>query len=243
MTDISPFPFQSLSPALWPPSCPRATHRPASPFQTPPLGSPQTGQQSSGPHSPPGLGEDFPQYLRILSVQPLALSPSRLTSFPAVPKLQASCQPTCTQLWAHNPQEDLQRARLPLSPTLCQPAGEPAVPDGCGAPSLSQSPASLSPSPSPVPVENCSCESPRAYSSSWGQTAPDPRARYTDRSYTSAECCTFSQGRAGTQRSSASPMEPEAARGLAFKIQINSCCHGQVLWASRAIPSHHPVFR
>lgn len=213
MTDISPFPFQALSPALWPPSCPHATHSPASPFQTLPLGSPQIGQQSSGPHSPHGLGEDIPQYLRILSVESLAPSPSRLTSFPAVPKLQASCQPTCTQLWARNPQEDLQGARLPLSHTLCQPA----VPDGGGAPSLSQCPASLSLSPSPVPAENCSCESRRAYSSSWGQTAPDLRARYTDRSYTSAECCASSQGRAGTQRKSASPVEPEAVRHLAFK--------------------------
>lgn len=188
VADIFLFPFQAMSPSLWPPSCPLATHRPASPSPTPPPRTPQTGHQSSGPHSPPGREEDIPQDLRILSVQPLALSPSRLTSFPAAPQVQASCQHTCIQLWACNPQEDLWRARLPLSPTVCQPVGEPAAPNGCGAPSLSQSLASPSPSPSPAPTENYSCESLRAHSSSRGQTAPDSRARYTGRSYASAKC-------------------------------------------------------
>ncbi|KAM5213099.1 protein DBF4 homolog B isoform 4-T10 [Hipposideros larvatus] len=60
--------------------------------------------------------------------------------------------------------------------------------------SLSQSLASPSPSPSPAATEN-SCESSRAQGSLWGHTATDSRARYTDRSYTSAKCCTPSQGR------------------------------------------------
>lgn len=74
----------------------------------------------------------------------------------------------------------------------------PSLPDTLPASrgaSLSQALASLSPSPSPAPTEN-SCESLKAQGSLWGHTATDSRARYTDRSYTSAKCCTPSQGRA-----------------------------------------------
>ncbi|XP_030656522.1 protein DBF4 homolog B isoform X2 [Nomascus leucogenys] len=70
-------------------------------------GSPQTDQQSSGPHSPPGWGKGGPQGLRILSVQPLALYPRRLASSPAAPQLQAGHQLPCTQLPVCSPQEHL----------------------------------------------------------------------------------------------------------------------------------------
>lgn len=153
---ISPFP--AMSPGLWPPSCPCATRRPASPSTALCPDSPQTSQQSSGPHRPPGLGEDSPQGLRILSVQPLTLSPSRLSSSAAAPQLQASRQHPRIQRWAHSPQEDPQRASPLLPAPLCQPAGAPAAPGGSGPPSLSQPPAPLS--PSPAPKEGCSCESP-----------------------------------------------------------------------------------
>lgn len=208
-----PFPFQAMSPGLWPPSSPCATSRPASPSWAPFPGSPQTGQQSSGPHRPPGLGEDGPQDLRILSAQPLALSPSRLSSSPAAPQLQASCQPTCTQLRAHRPQEDLQRARLPLCPRPFQPAGGPASPDGPGPPSLSLSP---SPNPSPVPTENYSCESPQARSSGARQL-PTQGKFHLCRVLHTQPGLTGHTGRS-------------CARGLALEVHVNSCGHGQALW-------------
>ncbi|KAF6093225.1 DBF4 zinc finger B [Phyllostomus discolor] len=111
----SPFPFQARSPALWPPSCLCAPHRPAFPSQTPFPGSAQTGRPSPGPHRPPGLGEGAPRVLKILSAQPLALSLSRLTGLPAALQLQASWQPTCTQLL---------RARSPRG--ACREPGYPS---------------------------------------------------------------------------------------------------------------------
>lgn len=76
--------------------------------------------------------------------------------------------------------------------------------------SLSQSLASPSPSPSPAATEN-SCEPSRAQGSLWGHTATDSRARYTDRRYTSAKCCSPSQGR--TIRGGAVPQGlPDGAR-------------------------------
>lgn len=43
-------------------------------------------------------------------------------------------------------------------------------------------------------------------------------------------------GQTSTPRSRASPAEPGGVRGLAFEIQVNSCCHGQALWVHRACP-------
>lgn len=139
-------PPPSCEPKPQPPSCPFATHRPASPSQTPYPGSPQSNQLNFGPHNPPGLGEKGSQDLRILSIQPLVLYPSRLTSSPAVPQAPTSCRPTCTPPW-----EGPQGARPPHSPILGQPAWEPAAPDGSGPLRLSKYLVSLSPRPSPHP--------------------------------------------------------------------------------------------
>ncbi|XP_027624673.1 protein DBF4 homolog B isoform X2 [Tupaia chinensis] len=90
--------------------------------------------------------------------------PSRLTSSPAAPWLQVSCQPTC-RLPTSSPPQSLQKASVLLSP-LCWPVGEPAVPGGSGPPSFSRCPAFLPPSsrprPRPVLAENCSCKLPRS---------------------------------------------------------------------------------
>lgn len=133
------FPFlpQARGSGPQPPSCPQATHRAASPSQTPFPGSLWTARQRAGLRNHPGPGEAGPQNQQLHS-----RCPSRLTSTPAAHQCCASCQ-----LLTHKPQEALPRPQLLPSPRLCQPVLEPAAPGGSGPPHLCRCPVCPSPNP------------------------------------------------------------------------------------------------
>ncbi|XP_060059331.1 protein DBF4 homolog B isoform X2 [Erinaceus europaeus] len=137
----------------------------------------------------------------------------RLTSIPAAPQLQASSQPTCNQLLACSPQEDIQGISHPLSPTVYQPVGEPVALDGSGFPSPSLSPGSWS--PTAVPAEH-SCGSPEACISTQDQMASDSKASSTGLGSTSAEYCI-----AGRHPHPTPPQKSQREPLLASEIQGN----------------------